>query len=87
MNSFFAHAFASAPWINPTMIGRRERFSFRRLVFSGLNCICLAFFAADLEQLCTGHWLIEHFLDYFVTAAFIILGWPRLLEVAGCLAV
>ena len=42
---------------------------------------------AEWERLRTGHWLMEHFLAYFVASLVICLGWPRPFVVAGALAV
>ncbi len=41
----------------------------------------------DWERLRTGHWLIEHFLAYFVAASIICVGWPQPFVVAGGLTV
>ena len=42
---------------------------------------------AEWERLRTGHYLMEHFLAYFVASLVICLGWPRPFVVAGALAV
>jgi VanZ family protein len=31
----------------------------------------------ELERLRTGHWFLEHFFGYFVSALIVCIGWPR----------
>ena len=42
---------------------------------------------AQLEQLRTGHWAVEHFIAYFVAALIACLGWRRPFAVAGTFVV
>lgn len=60
--------------------------------FCGVMAMAMVIFAslllpAEWERLRTGHWLMEHFLAYFVASLVICLGWPRPFVVAGALAV
>ncbi len=55
--------------------------------FCGVMAMAMVIFAslllpAEWERLRTGHWLMEHFLAYFVASLVICLGWPRPFVVA-----
>ena len=68
----------------------RFRLSWMRLW--GVIALAIVVFASlmlptQLEQMRTGHWLMEHFLGYFAASLVICLGWRRPLMVGAGLAV